>query len=160
MSSFVTESKLTVELFCHDFVDLVCYWNENINPDRPFKNIEVYENEYGNSRWKLQWRSKSTAERFAKALGITNKIECDNFYGRRWATLFSEKQLHDLFRMAVEHYFDLPADMEMDFETVDNYNFIVPSHLSVSFQIDGKLAKSIKFEKLFEAEQNLCWLKS
>lgn len=162
MANFVTESKLSVQLFCLDFVDLVSYWNENLNTDRKFQNIEAYESEYGNTKWKLQWYSKSVAERFANALQISTEIEKD--YGpcgdRRWSTVFSEKQIHDLFRSAVIHYLDLPADTEIEVETVEDYNFIVPSHLSATFVIDGKLAKNLDFKKLFEAEQNLCWLKS
>ena len=161
MASFVTESKLTVQLFCFDFVDLVFYWNQNFNTDRPFRNIEAYESEYGNTKWKLQWKSKSIAERFANALKISAEIE-KNFgpYGRRWSTLLNEKQLHDLFRSSIIHYLDLPVDIEIEVETVEDYNFLIPSHFSATFNIDGKLAESINFKRLFVPEQNLCWLKS
>ena len=162
MASFVTESKLTVQLFCSDFVDLVSYWNQNLNADRPFQNIEIYESEYGNTKWKLQWKSKSIAERFANALKISAEIEKD--FGpcgdRRWSTLLNEKQLHDLFRSSIIHYLDLPVDIEIEVETVEDYNFLIPSHFSATFNIDGKLAESINFKRLFVPEQNLCWLKS
>jgi hypothetical protein len=162
MASFVTESKLTVQLFCSDFVDLVSYWNQNLNTDRPFKNIEAYESEYGITGWKLQWRSRTVAERFASALQISTAIEHDSGIcgQRRWSTVLNEKQIHDLFRNSIIHYLDLPPDTEVEVETVEDYNFIVPSHFSASFHIDGKLAESINFKKLFVAEQNLCWLKS
>jgi len=147
MASFVTESKLTVQLFCLDFVDLVSYWNENLNTDRPFQNIEGYESEYGITRWKLQWRSKAVAERFAQAFQITTPIEYDSGIcgQRRWSTLLNENQLHDLFRSAIKHYLDLPVDTEIEVETVEDYNFVVPGHFSASFQIDGKLAAGVVY---------------
>jgi len=162
MASFVTESKLTVQLFCSDFVDLVSYWNQNLNTDRPFKNIEAYESCFGNTKWKLQWHSKSVAERFANALQISAEIEKDigPCGDRRWSTVLSEKHIHDLFRCAVVHYLNLPTDTQIEVETVEDYNFIVPSHISATFNIDGKLVESINFKRLFVAEQNLCWLKS